>query len=209
MPLHYARNRGERAQGDCRSRCKLAKPFSMTNALPAGLTPFLVHAGWEDATVAPLPGDASFRRYFRLHKGDATALLMDAPPPHEDPQPFLDVGSWLLEQGLRGPKIYAADAARGLVLIEDFGTDRMRDWLDDNPAAEHAVYTRAVDTLVELAGKPAGPFAPYDMAVYARETALFTEWFCPAAELNVDEAGFVEAWEGALAPVLMRQNPGV
>lgn len=181
----------------------------MTNALPAGLTDFLANAGWGDATIAPLPGDASFRRYFRLHKGDASALLMDAPPPHEDPQPFLDVGSWLLDQGLRAPKIYAADAAQGLVLIEDFGTDRMRDWLDDNPGAEHEVYTKAVDALVELAGKPAGPFAPYDMATYLREAALFTEWFCPTAQVSVDAASFTAAWEQVLAPLVENQVPGV
>jgi aminoglycoside/choline kinase family phosphotransferase len=111
----------------------------MNDNLPAGLDSFLEQAGWADAQVEPLPGDASFRRYFRIRNGEQSAMLMDAPPPHEDPGPFLHVGKWLSEHGLRAPDIYAEDAQRGLVLIEDFGADRMRDWLDDNAQEEEAV----------------------------------------------------------------------
>ncbi|TIX52033.1 aminoglycoside phosphotransferase family protein [Alteraurantiacibacter aquimixticola] len=181
----------------------------MSAELPAGVESFLEQAGWGDADIVPLPGDASFRRYFRIHRGDETALLMDAPPPHEDPRPFLHVGHWLIEHGHHAPAIHAEDAARGLVLIEDFGTDRMRDWLDENPQAEEATYVRAIDTLVELHKSPPGPFEPYDMPTYLRETRLFTEWFCPAAGMEVDEAGHDAAWEEALTPLLDRQQPGV
>ena len=177
--------------------------------MPEGLDSFLGNAGWADAQIDPLPGDASFRRYFRLNRDGETALLMDAPPPEEDPGPFLDVGEWLCANGHRAPATYAADRDRGLVLIEDFGVDRMRDWLDDNPAAEHETYARAIDALVELHKSPPGPFEPYDMAVYQREAALLTEWFCPAAGLDVDAAGFAAAWEAALVPMMARQQPGV
>jgi hypothetical protein len=57
----------------------------MTATLPEGLLPFIASAGWAGAHVDPLPGDASFRRYFRLGLGDARAMLMHAPPPQEDP----------------------------------------------------------------------------------------------------------------------------
>jgi len=181
----------------------------MSEGLPAGLDEFLDDAGWGGALVEPLPGDASFRRYFRIRNAERSAMLMDAPPPHEDPGPFLHVGKWLGGQGLRAPQIYAEDRARGLVLIEDFGADRMRDWLDDNPDGEEAVYARAIDALVALHDCPPGPFEPYDMAVYQREAALFVEWFCPLQGLAVDEAGWSEAWNSVLAPLLARQDPGV
>ena len=45
--------------------------------------------------ILPLAGDASFRRYFRV-RGEHSAVLMDAPPPHEDPRPFIAVAEWLL-----------------------------------------------------------------------------------------------------------------
>ena len=174
-------------------------------ALPAGLDEFLERAGWAGAAVEPLAGDASFRRYFRLRRGDETAMLMDAPPPHEDPRPFLAVAHWLAEHGLRAPHIIAEDAAAGLVLLEDFGTRRMRDHLDTVPADETAAYEGAIDALAALAKLPAGPWAPYDMATYAREARLFIEWFCPAQGLTVDAPAWEAAWAEALAPMLPRQ----
>ena len=170
---------------------------------------FLGATRWEGAEIAPLVGDASFRRYFRIRRGGQSAMLMHAPPPHEDPKPFLHVAEWLNANGMRGPEIYREDAARGWVLTEDFGDTRMKEWIDDHPDDEHDIYAKAIDTLVQLRQLPAGPFEPYDMAVYQREAALFTEWYCPAAGLEVDEAGWTAAWEEALAPMLPRQNPGV
>ena len=39
---------------------------------------------------------------------------------------------------------------RGLVLIEDFGDQRMREWIDAHPADERGIYAQAIDTLVAL-----------------------------------------------------------
>lgn len=181
----------------------------MNDSLPSGIHAFLAEAGWAGAQIEPLPGDASFRRYFRVRDGARSAMLMDAPPPHEDPRPFLHVGKWLIENGHRAPVIHAERVDRGLVLIEDFGSDRMRDWLEHNPDAEHATYAAAIDALVALHHCPPGPFELYDMAVYRREVDLFIEWYCPAAGLQVDERGWRAAWDEALAPLLSRQDPGV
>ena len=142
-------------------------------ALPQGLAEFVAHAGWEGADIDPLPGDASFRRYFRLSRASGeSAMLMHAPPPHEDPAPFLHVAHWLNAHGMRGPAILAEDSAQGWVLTEDFGNDRMRDWLDANPDGERGAYATAIDTLAELHARDPGPFAPYDMDAYRREVAL-------------------------------------
>ena len=181
----------------------------MSDGLPAGVDEFLNEAGWGGSLIEPLVGDASFRRYFRIRNAGQSAMLMDAPPPHEDPGPFLHVGKWLIGHGLRAPAIHAEDVERGLVLIEDFGADRMRDWLDDNPEGEEAVYSHAIDTLAALHRCPPGPFDPYDMSVYQREAGLFVEWFCPLQGLRVDEAAWIAAWNAALMPLLPRQNPGV
>ncbi|QUL38906.1 aminoglycoside phosphotransferase family protein [Erythrobacter sp. JK5] len=178
--------------------------------LPEGLQEFLAEAGWGGAAVDPIPGDASFRRYFRVRRPDRSrAMLMHAPPPHEDPEPFLKVADWLNRHGMRAPEIFAADPAKGWVLLEDFGDDRMRDWLDAHPDREVPAYEGAIDTLVELHGRPAGPFADYDMPTYQREAGLFTEWYCPARGLDVDVAGYGEAWDAALAPMMPRQRNGV
>ena len=177
---------------------------------PEGLTTFLASTDWANAEVAPLPGDASFRRYFRLMRANGgSAMLMHAPPPHEDPRPFLAVAHWLEDTGLRAPHIIAEDADAGWVLIEDFGDWRLREWVDAHPGDEGRMYEAAVDTLVRLHSVPPGPFAAYDLAEYQREAGLFTEWYCPGAGLTVDERGWRDAWDVVLAPVLSRQHPGV
>jgi aminoglycoside/choline kinase family phosphotransferase len=176
---------------------------------PAGLDEFLAQAGWAGAAVEPLAGDASFRRYFRIRDDGRNAMLMDAPPPHEDPSEFLKVGKWLAHHGHRAPEIYAEAPAVGLVLLEDFGQDRMRDWIEAHPEDELPIYERAVDALVALHASPPGPFSPYDMAAYQREAALFTEWWCPAAKLDVDAESYARAWADVLAPLMPRQDPGV
>lgn len=177
--------------------------------LPDGVEAFLASAGWGDGVVEPLAGDASFRRYFRVRRGDKSAMLMDAPPPQEDPQPFLRAAKWLDANGLRAPHILAEDAVRGLVLLEDFGEVRMREYLDQWPDDERAVYTAAIDTLVALHRLPPGPFRDYSLAEYQREAKLLVDWYCPAQNLYVDGPGYAAAWEAALGPMLPRQRPGV
>ena len=181
----------------------------MNATLPDGIHDFLFSCGWSDAAIDPLPGDASFRRYFRLTRDGEQAMLMHAPPQHEDPRPFLEVTHWLAANAMRVPAILAEDADLGWVLIEDFGDERVREWSDAHPADEESSYAAAVDALVELHRRPPGPFPPYDMAVYQREAGLLTEWYCPAVGLTVDEEGFRRAWDEALHPLLARQIPGV
>ncbi len=181
----------------------------MSDSLPLGVDAFLKTAGWGDAVIEPLAGDASFRRYFRVRQGEKSAMLMDAPPPEEDPQPFLRAAKWLDANGLRAPYILAEDAPRGLVLIEDFGEVRMREYLDQWPADEAAIYRTAIDALIALHRLPPGPFLTYSMSEYMREARLFTEWYCPAQNLYVDAASYTTAWEKVLGDLLPRQRPGV
>ncbi len=162
---------------------------------PAGAAAFLDSHGWGGATILPVAGDASFRRYFRAVSGARRAILMDAPPPHEDPRPFIAVARWLVERGFAAPAILAADLDQGLVLIEDFGDDRLREAIDAAPEDELALYAPAVDLLVALHAHPAGPFAPYDRAVLTREAGLFVDWYCPAVGIAPDVAGWEAAWD--------------
>ena len=178
--------------------------------LPDGLAEFVAESGWAAARVEPIPGDASFRRYFRLRLASGeTAMLMHAPPPEEDPEPFLKVAHWLTENGLRAPAILAEDAAQGWVLTEDFGNDRMREWIDAHPDGETAAYETAIDALVKLHKRDPGPFPTYDLATYQREAGLLTEWYAPAAGLDVDSVGYRKAWDLALKPLIKRQGDGV
>jgi len=169
---------------------------------PASAPGFLTAHGWGDADILPLAGDASFRRYFRAVAPGRSAVLMDAPPPHEDPRPFLAVASHLTSLGFAPPEILAVDLDQGLVLIEDFGDARMAEVIAADPARETPIYEAAVDLLVDLhRHAAAADLPPYDRAVYQREAALLPEWYAPAVELDVDVEAYRAAWDEALAPL--------
>ena len=175
--------------------------------IPSAAPSFLANAGWGDAQIVPLPGDASFRRYFRVVNGSDVAFLMDAPPP-EDPRPFIAISKYLNEQGFSAPRVFASDLEHGLLLIEDFGEVRMRETLDAAPELEHKLYRETVALLVELAKAPAMDLKPYSLAEYQRELALFTDWYCPALDLPIDVEGYRAVWDELLRDVVrQQQNP--
>ncbi|NUH66958.1 phosphotransferase [Sulfitobacter sp. S0837] len=113
---------------------------------------FLQDAGWADASRKVLAGDASNRRYDRLHRADGqSAILMDAPPERgEDVRPFLAVAAHLTSIGLSAPAIYHADPEQGLLLLEDLGDDLFARLMADDPTREAPLYRAAVDVLVHL-----------------------------------------------------------
>jgi aminoglycoside/choline kinase family phosphotransferase len=169
---------------------------------PAHAPEFLAAAGWEGATILPLAGDASFRRYFRVVDGERSAVLMDAPPPHEDPRPFMKVAEWLCSVGLSAPEILAHDLERGLLLLADFGNGRLREHLDEDPARESELYELATDVLIHLHGHPPMPGLPvHGLEQWLDEVQLFTEWYCPAVGASVDIEAYLTAWRQVLEPV--------
>src|SRR5690242_17221670 len=86
-------------------------------ARQAAMSRFLAASGWEGVAPAPLAGDASFRRYYRLDDGARTIVLMDAPPPMEDVRPYVAVAAILRGLGFSAPRIDAEDHASGFLLI--------------------------------------------------------------------------------------------
>ncbi|QDP20473.1 phosphotransferase [Sphingomonas xanthus] len=170
---------------------------------PESAADFLDRHGWQGAEILPLAGDASFRRYFRVQCGDRRAVLMDAPPPHEDPRPFVAIADWLGQVGLVAPRVLAQDLDRGLLLLDDLGDSRMREALDENPQAERDLYETAVDVLVHLHRQaPMAGLLPHGLDEWLTELRLFPEWYLPAVEsdpINLDE--WDDAWRQVLEPV--------
>ena len=169
---------------------------------PAHAPDFLAAHGWGGAQILPLAGDASFRRYFRVVDGTRRAVLMDAPPPHEDPRPFIAVAEYLCEQGLNAPTILGRDLTRGLLLIEDFGDVRLRETVDAALHSEEAFYAGVTDLLIHLHARPPMDGLPvHGLEQWLDEVMLFSDWYCPALDIEVDRDAFRAAWEAALLPV--------
>ena len=142
---------------------------------------FLVAAGFGAATRAPLARDASFRAYWRLAGGPRRAVLMDAPPP-ENIRPWLAVARDLGRRGVRVPAVLAADAEKGLLLIEDFGDATFAALLDAgaNPVP---LFARAGQVLATLHRHPAPDTLPrWDAPAMAKAAAAtLLDWWWPAA----------------------------
>ncbi len=169
---------------------------------PSATEPFLADAGWGGAIVSPLAGDASFRRYFRVEMGGRTAVLMDAPPPHEDPRPFVRMSDYLCSIGLAAPAILHRDLDQGLLLIEDFGSVRMRETVDAAPEREREIYESVINVLIELhRHAPPEDLKTHGLDAWVDEVCLFTDWYCPTVGLEVDREAFRAVWTELLRPI--------
>lgn len=141
--------------------------------------------GTDDVQVTPVAGDASFRRYFRVTRnpppadGDASRILMDAPPEHEDCKPFIRIARYWHAHGVHVPCIDAEDLQQGFLMLEDLGDQLLLRHLNERTA--DALYGAALDTLVHIqkipAQAPECPLPPYDAELLDREMSLFRDWF--------------------------------
>lgn len=136
--------------------------------------------GLRPERVEPASSDASFRRYFRAFRDDATFIIMDAPPDKEDVRPYLKVTGLLESLGVHVPHVIQADTDRGLLLLEDLGVTQYLQRLSNGDDPDR-LYGDALYTLAEIqtrGTRAARELAPYDREVLAREMALMPEWFC-------------------------------
>ena len=140
--------------------------------------------------IVPASADASFRRYFRVHRGGATQIAMDAPPERESLDAWLRVVRILAATGVHVPPVLAVDAEQGFVLIGDLGRHHYLEALGQGADPE-PLYADAVDALVRMqSGNPAGAaeLPAYDRELLMRELELFTEWFVSRhLSLSTDE----------------------
>ena len=173
----------------------------MTTDRADAIEVFLAASGWGAATRAPLPGDASTRRYERLTLNGRCAMLMDQPQSAETPAApanatpderralgynaiarlagadcgrFIAASTYLRKRGLSAPQIYAADPAQGLVLIEDLGDALYADVVTG--ANEVDLYRAAAEVLAVLHADAAPALLPPDKPLHAfDETAQLAE----------------------------------
>jgi aminoglycoside/choline kinase family phosphotransferase len=135
------------------------------------------HTAGRRYTLATASADASFRRYFRVCFDDGASLIvMDAPPLHENCEPFIKVAQLMADCGLHVPDIVASDLDQGFLLLTDLGKKTFLSVLDDTTADE--LFDDATTALVrwQIASRD-GVLPPYNEQLLLRELALFPEWY--------------------------------
>ncbi len=165
----------------------------------------LSRAGWAEALHTPLAGDASARRYVRLHHSGRSAIVMQAPvatqTDRDSLDAFLRVAGHLAALGLSAPQIIDAAPEAGIVLLEDLGDATLARLLARDPALGHLAYGVACEvtrvlaraTLPEWAARP-------DAAAQARMIALTLDLLPKGAGLD--------GLQPALADLLARHAGG-
>jgi tRNA threonylcarbamoyl adenosine modification protein YjeE len=197
----------------------------------AAIGKFLRAAGWQEARRVHLQGDASTRSYERLHRGDQTAILMNAPArtdrvavrygkPYsqiahisQDVGAFVAMARGLADRGFSTPKILARDLAGGVLLVEDFGSEGIVD--DDEPIPDR--YGVVIDLLAALHGMELRDTLPvasgvehriplFDLPALEIETELLIEWYLPHIGVHQisqrNRDGFTALWRALFTLIL-------
>jgi aminoglycoside/choline kinase family phosphotransferase len=151
----------------------------LENWLAEILPPLFVSHGWgalAPATLTAASSDASFRRYFRWQSAERTLIVMDAPPPQENCEPFVKVAQLLAQAQINVPQILAADIEHGFLLLNDLGQQTYLDVIHSDNAEQ--LFKQAVDALLALQQLPLDqPLPSYDEALLRREVELFPQWY--------------------------------
>ena len=132
--------------------------------------------GVADATLVPLPAEASTRRFYRLSGsgGTGSGIAMVAPPATEDNDRFVRLARVFRGHGLATPEIHAFDQARGFVLMEDLGETDFASAYATNDT--DVMLRAAIRTLALLQSLPPADIPPYTTMRFENELEIFAEW---------------------------------
>jgi N-acetylmuramate 1-kinase len=163
-----------------------------------------------DWRLTPVSGDASFRRYFRVHSHNLTWIAVDAPPATEDSRLFVAIARAWAPLNIHVPRVHACDLTHGFMLQSDLGDTLYLDVLDAHNA--DTLYAKALVSLTHIQqcvtlGR--GETLPhYDAKMLTFEMELFREWFVEqmlGLELDAAEATLLDQLFATLADSAMAQ----
>ena len=128
----------------------------------------------------------------------------------EDVLPFAAMARGLKAEGFSAPDILAHDLKRGILLVEDFGSqgvvadgahvpERMEMAVDVLAALHTRNLPQAIAVDDEIHSIP-----PYDLDALLIETELLLDWYLPHVGVNLapgHRARFIELWTRVLTPI--------
>ena len=130
--------------------------------------------------ITPLAGDASFRRYFRVHTPDTSYIAMDAPPQRESCRPFIAIAQDLQKLGINTPTIVTSNITDGFLLLSDFGDVLLNHGLTEDNA--DLWYQRCFEQLLLIQRHTQLPdyqLTRYNDGLYSyyEESSWFLTWY--------------------------------
>jgi len=129
-------------------------------------------------SIAPVAGDASFRRYFRVIIDTQSFIVMDAPPDKEDCHPYVAVARAFENSRAQFPRVIAENVEQGYLLLSDFGDQQLLSAL--HPDSADRLYRAAMDALIPIqhcTDVPNYVLPNFDAALYWREFSILDTWY--------------------------------
>ena len=161
-------------------------------------------------TCIPLLGDAGLRNYYRAKSGDKSYIVMDYPDHPFLLQRFIDISKHINLIGLSSPQIIAKDIKNGFLLLEDFGSVSMKDYLLNCTSSKERdeAYYLAIDLLLWIQSQSVPTYLKnFDTALLLAELKIFIEWYVPYAYQQRIGKKQLEEFEAIWQDILSLQSP--
>jgi aminoglycoside/choline kinase family phosphotransferase len=130
-----------------------------------------------EVAIKLICGDASFRRYFRIHHQGNHYIVSDSPIDLVPIAPFVAMAKAYHHAGLRVPEVLATCDKYGFVLQTDVGEQQLLSVLNkDNVIDYYQQALTLLPTIATVTHTDNGLLADYDGAFVARELAIFVDW---------------------------------
>ncbi len=164
----------------------------------------IISGAFDRVRVAPLFGDGSDRKFFRIFCGSSSLVGLISPrragkDSTDENDSYLLIGNHLHSKGLPVPRILYADAGEGRFLLEDAGDLHLQNFVRSRRTNLESIYTHVITVLGALHRKAPKGFEPgfcfdaalYDPSfVYERELEYFRKSFvngCLGLEIAPEE----------------------
>ena len=134
--------------------------------------------------------DASFREFFRLHKGKKTSIIVTAKKERfKNLQAYTAINKFLKTKGIYTPRLISHHFMEGIIEIEDFG-DKTLLYYAKKSKNKFALYKRCVDIILKIQKiRPVRKIkfssnkylnlSSYNLANLHKESNLFIDWYLP------------------------------
>ncbi len=135
--------------------------------------------------IKSLDGDASNRKYFLINQDNDTNVLMYDDGLKDNVVKFLEATKVFNEYGITVPKVLFKNESQGLLILENFGTNKYSSILNKKNRRE--LYKLAIDSLIHLHKFPASTkFQNYSKNIYLDESMLFFQWYLKYKKIRLD-----------------------
>ncbi len=171
---------------------------------------WLNKTSYKDYEIEVVFADASFRKYYRLFKGEKSLILMDASLELDCVKPFVSVTKKLLAVKVKVPKILRQNIKKGFLILEDLGSIHYLDILDENNFED--LYKKAIDEIIKMQDADVSGLPVYNKSFLISEMNLMQEWYIDKflpVNLSKEQKNIISNVIDAVSDVVLTQTQNV